>query len=300
MSKAKVTTTETKTTRPPIVAVMGHVDHGKTTLLDSLRGANVAASEAGGITQNTRAHQITTPNGNKITFIDTPGHEAFANMRSRGAEVTDLVLLVVAADDGLQPQTIQSIKFAQEHNTPIIVAINKIDLEIKSLDKLKAELSAQGVNIEEYGGDVMVYPISALKKTGLNELLEGIELFVEINGLSETQLPNDKVDAQAYVLESKLDKRLGPVALCVLKAGKINGGETGLTSTHPFSTRAMLDEWQKPMATVNVSDPFWVTGLRSPVDSGEKIYFTKDKKQADELIAVIPTLKTSLVDFSIK
>jgi translation initiation factor IF-2 len=277
--------TETKQTRTPIVAVMGHVDHGKTTLLDSLRGANVVDSEAGGITQNTRAHQITTPNGNKITFIDTPGHEAFSKMRARGAEVTDFVLLVVAADDGLQPQTIESIKFAQETETPIIVAINKIDLEVKSLDRIKKELSDYGVVIEEYGGDVLTFPISGLTKKGLPELIEGIELLAEIRGLVPNKLPNANVTAAAYVLESSVDRKLGPVALCLLQAGELHGRETTITSAETFRIRALLDEFQKPVAKTVESDPFWLTGLKSPLQTGEVIYFTNNEKQVKELQA---------------
>ena len=278
--KAKTARAEFRT---PIVAVMGHVDHGKTTLLDSLRGASVVETEAGGITQNTRAHQIVTDSGNKITFIDTPGHEAFSQMRERGAEVTDIVLLIVAADDGLQPQTIESIKFAQETGTPIIVAINKVDLKVKTLDKVKSELANQDVSIEEYGGDVMAFEISALKKTGLKELVEGIELFAEVSELKSNKVQNENTTAEAYVLESQLDKKMGSVALCILKAGKLAGREAVVTSEHTFRTRALLDEFQKPVKEVHESDPFWITGLRKPLETGETIYFTENEKVAKEL-----------------
>jgi translation initiation factor IF-2 len=283
----KPKTEKTKTeVRTPIVAVMGHVDHGKTTLLDSLRGAKVVDSEAGGITQNTRAHQVVTDKGHKITFIDTPGHEAFSLMRARGAEVTDYVLLVVAADDGLQPQTIESIKFAHETKTPIIVALNKMDLGLKSMDKVKKQLSDHDVLIEEYGGDVMLFPISALKKDGLKELVEGIELLAEINELKSNPLPDEKgVTAVAYTMESTVDKHIGAVALAILQAGKLTGREVAVTKNQIFRVRAYLDEFQKARQTVEESDPFWMTGLKSTIETGQLIYFTNNEKLAKDLQA---------------
>lgn len=282
MTKKNKTTK--KTWRTPIVTVMGHVDHGKTTLLDSIRGANVTADEAGGITQNTRAHQIESAAGNKITFIDTPGHKAFSSMRKRGAQVTDIVLLVVAADDGLQPQTLESIEFAKETNTPVIVAINKIDVTKKNIDKIKTELSSHGITVEDYGGDTMCFEISALKQTGLDELVEGIELFIEVNGLPEKTLglPDETV-AEAYVLEAQLDKHLGYIALCILTVGELQGREFGATANQNFSVRAYLNEYQKREKHVNQSDPFWVTGMKSPSETGETIHFVKNRKQALEL-----------------
>lgn len=274
---------EIKGIRTPIVAVMGHVDHGKTTLLDSLRGAKVAESEAGGITQNTRAHQVVTKSGKKITFIDTPGHEAFSQMRSRGARVTDFVLLVVAADDGLQPQTIESIEFAHASKTPLVVAINKMDLGIKSLDKIKKQLSDHGVSIEEYGGDVMVFPISALKKDGLPELIEGIELLAEVGELSQHSNPHPDVVATAFVLESTLGKKLGAATLAILKSGNLSGRETAFTAKQVFRARAVLDEFFKPLASVSESDPFWITGLKEVMEAGEMVYFAKDEKTAKKL-----------------
>jgi translation initiation factor IF-2 len=291
---------ETKTNaqfRTPIVAVMGHVDHGKTSLLDAIRDANVTASEHGGITQNTRAHQITTKNGNKITFIDTPGHEAFSAMRARGAEVTDFVMLVVAADDGVQPQTKESIEFAKSTNTPIILVINKIDIPGVKIDKVKQEVASFGVNIEEYGGETMVFLVSATKKQGLEELIDGVELLSEINEL-KLVAPRTGVAGEAYVLESTLDKRLGAVALTILKAGNLDSKMFGVNKNEYFRVRSYLDQNQKPTEQVNESDPFWITGLKKPASTGETMYFVEDEKAAKSLqeelatAAIVPVAVT--------
>lgn len=272
--------------RTPIVAVMGHVDHGKTTLLDSLRDARVVDTEAGGITQNTRAHQITTNAGNRITFIDTPGHEAFSAMRARGAEVTDFVLLVVAADDGIQAQTRESIEFAKETDTQIIVAINKMDMPGADPAKVKRELSQFGVNVEEFGGDTMVFEVSALKKQGLAELIEGIELLCEINELKPNEVKDGTLGA-AYVLESSIEKSIGSVALCVLKNGNLDGRLLGVNTQDSFKVRAFLDQNQKQTKAVLESDPFWITGLPEPAGTGETIYFVESEKEARSLLAKI-------------
>lgn len=285
MAKAKKQT-EVKKTRSPIVAVMGHVDHGKTTFLDSIRGTKVADKEAGGITQNTRAHKVVTKSGFKITFLDTPGHEAFSKMRERGAKVTDFVLLIVAADDGVQPQTKESIEFAKRDGVPIIVAINKVDLEGIKTQKIKTELASFGVNIEEYGGETMCFEISAKNKTGLDELLEGIELLSEINELKSVTPRHDAI-AEAFILESSLDKQIGNVALAVLEHGNITDRYFGVTKEGVFKVRAYLDENQKGVQTVNESDPFWVTGLKGTLKSGDSIYFYSDEKEANDLLKSI-------------
>lgn len=269
--------------RAPIVAVMGHVDHGKTTLLDTIRDESVVDTEEGGITQNTRAHQVTLDSGNKITFIDTPGHEAFSAMRSRGAEVTDFVLLVVAADDGVQNQTKESIKFAKDTATPIIVAINKTDIDGIKVDKIKRELTDFDVLIEEYGGDVMTFPISALKKKGITELLEGIELMAEVNEIKPNTTDHNAV-AEAYVMESTKHKHLGSVALCINKAGNLDKPIYGTDGTQVFKVRAYLDENQKPIKTVAESDPFWVSGLKDTLSTGDRIYFYNTEKEADSAL----------------
>lgn len=270
--------------RTPVVAVMGHVDHGKTTLLDTIRGTRVAATEHGGITQNTRAHQVTTKSGKKITFIDTPGHEAFSAMRSRGAQVTDFVLLVVAADDGVQAQTKESIKFAKSSGTPIIVAINKVDAPGADIAKIKRELSSFDILVEEYGGDVMSFPVSGLKNEGVTELIEGIELYAEVHGLKDYELEAN-LAGEGFVMESATDKRLGSVALCILKAGKLSGRTFGVYGNEYFKVRTFLDQHQKPVTDVEAGDPFWVTGLTSAADTGAVLRFVSDEKLAAKLAA---------------
>lgn len=265
--------------RSPVVAVMGHVDHGKTSFLDAIRGSRVADKEAGGITQNTRAHEVVLDDGFRITFIDTPGHEAFSKMRQRGAKVTDFVLLIVAADDGVQPQTKESIQFAKDNNVPIIVAINKIDLKGINTQKIKTELSSFGVVVEEYGGDVLVYGISAKEKTGLKELLEGIELMSEVNEL-KSDTPNYTSIAEGFVLESSQDKRSGNSVLAILSAGNLDQRYFAVSSNQIFKVRAYLDHNQKPINSVKESQPFWLLGLKETIAAGESIFFTKDEKEA--------------------
>lgn len=311
MPKKKQETKQEVVVRTPVVAVMGHVDHGKTSLLDALRGTNVTAKEAGGITQNTRAHQITTPSGNKITFIDTPGHEAFSSMRSRGAQATDFVLLVVAADDGIQPQTKQSIQFAKESNTPIIVAINKVDIQGVNTTKIKQQLSSFGVQIEEYGGDSLCFEISATKKIGLDNLIEGIELLAQINELKPAEIHNEAL-GEAFVLESSLDKKIGAVALCILKAGRLTQRNFGVSHSEDIlKVRSYLDQDQRPIDIVEESDPFWVTGLRKTLASGDRIFFypTEDEAkkwhkeiavQEEQAKAEAPTAQNKLLEMLLK
>lgn len=269
--------------RQPVVTVMGHVDHGKTSFLDAIRGTRVADKEAGGITQNTRAHEVTTKTGFKITFIDTPGHEAFSKMRERGSKVTDFVLLIVAADDGVQPQTKESINFAKKQNVPIIVAINKIDIKGINLQKIKTELSSFGVVIEEYGGDTLCFEISAKEKIGLEEVLSGIELLSTIHELKNVE-PRALTYGEAFVLESSMDKKIGNVALCILKSGKLKGKEIGCSADQIFKVRAYLDANQKNINEVFESQSFWVTGLKTTIEAGEKIYFTESEENAKKFL----------------
>jgi len=268
--------------KTPVVAVMGHVDHGKTTLLDTIRGTRVAAGEHGGITQNTRAHQVVTKSGAKMTFIDTPGHEAFSSMRSRGAQVTDFVLLVVAADDAVQAQTKESIKFAKESNVPIVVAINKIDASGADIPKIKRELSSFGVLVEEFGGETLAFPVSALKNVGITEMIEGIQLLIEVNGLKAADLAAN-IAGEAFVMEAATDKRLGQVALCILKAGSLEGKVFGVYGGKYFKVRTLLDQSQKLVGKVEAGDPFWVTGLESAISTGEILQFVSDEKLAKNL-----------------
>lgn len=263
--------------RPPVIAVMGHVDHGKTSILDAIRETKVQEGEVGGITQNTRAHVVKYKDYS-LTFIDTPGHEAFSEMRSRGAKVTDIVLLVVAANDGVQPQTIESIKFAQENKVPIIIAVNKIDLPGADVAKIKNQLSQYGVLVEEYGGDVMLHEVSAMKKEGLDELLEGILLQSEILELKKKN--PEKGVAYAVVLESTLNNKLGAVALVLLKSGKIDIGDFGVYEDDVFVVRAVLDEAQTNIKEASESEPVWLVGLNKVIETGKVIYFEKTEKKA--------------------
>jgi translation initiation factor IF-2 len=285
VAKKKETVIKPKSEFTPVVAVMGHVDHGKTSLLDRIRGTKVAASEAGGITQNTRAHQI-EHKGQKMTFIDTPGHEAFSNMRARGAAVTDIVLLVVAADDGIQPQTKESIKFAKETGTPIIVAINKTDLPGLKLVKVKQALASFDVNIEEYGGDVLAFEVSALTGKGVEEMLDGIQLFAEINELKHPEIQHGE-NASAFVLESNTHKQLGAVALAIMQAGEIQKPLSLLSNIGITKPRALLSHEQKPISLVKAGDPFWVTGLKQPLEVGETIYFADSDAKLENVAEAI-------------
>jgi translation initiation factor IF-2 len=275
-----------KQIRTPVVAVMGHVDHGKTSFLDAVRGTRVADREAGGITQNTRAHEVISKSGFKITFIDTPGHEAFSSMRERGARVTDFVLLIVAADDGVQPQTKESIEFAKKDKVPVILAINKVDIKGVKVEKIKSELSSYGVVVEEYGGDTLAFEISAKEKTGLDELLDGIQLLSEVNELSPRPVRENTL-GEAFVLESNLDKQIGNVALCILKAGNLSDRFFGVTKSGFFKVRAYLDHNQKPISQVQESQPFWVTGLKSTLAAGEILYFVESEDQARYLQSLL-------------
>lgn len=268
--------------RTPVVAVMGHVDHGKTTLLDTIRGTKVVDTEAGGITQNTRAHQIEYK-GNKLTFIDTPGHEAFSAMRSRGAIVTDIVLLVVAADDGVQPQTKESIEFALREKVPVIVAINKMDIPGKKLEKLKQELTSAGLAIEEYGGDVMVVEVSALKGTNIDELVERILVLSELSELKLEQ-PEESTTGNGFVLLSSLDKNLGPVSMVLMQSGEVEMGSRAIFGNEEQKIRSLFDEFNKPKEKALQGDPVWIIGLKEVLPTGQILKFSKDQKQAKQYL----------------
>ena len=280
--------------RTIVVAVMGHVDHGKTSLLDAIRGTKVTETEAGGITQNTRAHQVVFK-GHKITFIDTPGHEAFSEMRSRGARVTDIVLLVVAADDGVQPQTKESIKFALSAKVPVVVAINKIDLPGKNLNKLKQELTSAGLSLDEYGGDVMVNEVSAVKKTGLDELLDSVLLIAELQELKK-QTPPEGLLGTAFVLESTLDDKLGPVSLMLTKSGNFKEGNFIVHEKGSAKIRALLDEQQQKLDHAEDGDPIWVIGLNQVLKTGEYVNVVSDEAKAKVLLKNVQTGVADLME----
>ncbi len=269
-------------TRVPIIAVMGHVDHGKTSILDAIRGTKVQAGEAGGITQNTRAHLIIRPDGTKLTFIDTPGHEAFSGMRSRGAKVTDIVMLVVAADDGVQPQTIESIKFAKEAKVPIVVAVNKMDAPGADPAKVKQELSQYDVLVEEFGGDVMINEVSALKKEGLEELLDTLALQAEIFELKSAKLSQET--ARGFVLESNLNKNLGPVTMVLIKAGSVKDGDYIAAQGNVYKVRKVLNEQQAPVGEAGEGEPVWIIGANEVLNVGEVVNFFDEEKKAKQFI----------------
>lgn len=246
-----------KQPRPPIVAILGHADHGKTTLLDSIRKTNIASREAGGITQSIGAWQISTKKGKKITFIDTPGHEAFREMRSRGARVSDIAVLVVAADDGVMPQTKESIQYIKSAKTPFLVAITKIDLPSVKPEKIKTQLLKEEVLLEGYGGDVPAVEVSGKTGKGIEDLVEMILLLAEVNGV-EADIEGD---LEALVIEAKLDRRRGVVVHVVLRNGKIKVGDEVEIEGIIARVRGLFDETQKPLKEALPGMPVEILGF---------------------------------------
>ena len=264
--------------RPPVVTVMGHVDHGKTSLLDFIRTTKVAAGEAGGITQHIGAYHVETPRG-VITFLDTPGHEAFTAMRARGAQATDIVILVVAADDGVMPQTIEAINHAKAAEVPLVVAMNKIDKHEANPDKVKQELLTHGVVPEEYGGESPVVPVSAKTGQGVDALLEQVLLQAEVLELkASTDAP-----AKGVVIEARLDKGRGPVATLLVQSGTLRRGDIVLTGAVYGRVRAMLDENGKPVQEAGPSIPVEVQGLSEVPSAGEEMMVVADERKAREI-----------------
>ncbi len=271
------TSVEAKT-RPPVVTVMGHVDHGKTSLLDYIRRTKVAAGEAGGITQHIGAYHVETARG-VVTFLDTPGHEAFTAMRARGAKVTDIVVLVVAADDGVMPQTVEAINHAKAAEVPLVVAINKIDKHEANADKVKQELLAHGVVPEEYGGDSPIVPVSAKTGQGVDALLEQLLLQAEV---LELKAPTDG-PAKGVVIEARLDKGRGPVATILVQSGTLHRGDIVLAGAVQGRVRAMLDEAGKPVQAAGPSIPVEVQGLSEVPAAGEEVMVLSDERKAREI-----------------
>lgn len=259
--------------RPAVVTIMGHVDHGKTTLLDALRQTNVAMHEAGGITQRIGAYQIRYK-GHKITFLDTPGHEAFTAMRSRGAQITDIAVLIVAADDGVMPQTIEAIHHAKNAKVPIMVAINKIDKPGANPDRIKEELSKEGLLAEDWGGDVIMTPISAKKKIGLDDLLENILLVAEMQELKA----NPNREAYGVVVEAQLDKGRGPVMSVLVQNGTLHVGDGILAGKCWGRVRAMTNENGRKMKSAEPSAPAEILGMDSVPEAGDHFYVMDEKK----------------------
>lgn len=261
--------------RPPVVTVMGHVDHGKTSLLDAIRKANVTSSEAGGITQHIGAYTVNLK-GEKLTFLDTPGHEAFTAMRARGAQMTDVVILVVAADDGIMPQTKEAISHCKAANVPMIVAINKIDREGANIDRVKQELTAEEVVVEDWGGDTICVPVSAKTGENIEQLLEMVLLTSEMGELKAD--PNRK--GKGTVIEAKLDKGRGPVASLLVQNGTLSVGDAILVGTTYGRIRAMFDDKGKKIKSAGPSIPVEVLGLSEVPSAGDRFTVVKDEKTA--------------------
>ncbi|MDY0012760.1 MAG: translation initiation factor IF-2 [Rhodocyclaceae bacterium] len=264
--------------RAPVVTVMGHVDHGKTSLLDYIRRAKVAAGEAGGITQHIGAYHVETPRG-MVTFLDTPGHEAFTAMRARGAKATDIVILVVAADDGVMPQTKEAIHHAKAAGVPLVVAINKIDKPDANPDRVKQELLAEGVVPEEYGGDTMFVPVSAKTGAGIDDLLEGVLLQAEV---LELTAPVES-PAKGLIIEARLDKGRGPVASMLVLSGTLRKGDVLLVGATFGRIRAMLDENGKPVDAAGPSIPVEILGLSDVPGAGDEAVAMVDERKAREI-----------------
>jgi translation initiation factor IF-2 len=264
--------------RSPVVTVMGHVDHGKTSLLDALRETNVTASEAGGITQHIGAYQVAIKN-RRIVFIDTPGHEAFTRMRARGAKVTDIVVLVVAADDGVMPQTVEAIDHARAAKVPIIAAINKIDKPEAQPDRVKRQLADRGLVPEEWGGDTVTVEVSAKQKKNLELLLEMVLLVADIQDLKA----NPNVDASGTVLESKIDRGRGPVATVLVQSGTLHVGDPFIAGAVYGRVRALLDDRGRPVKEAEPSVPVEVLGLQSLPQAGDLFQVVSDEAKARQI-----------------
>jgi translation initiation factor IF-2 len=271
----------TQVSRPPVVTIMGHVDHGKTSLLDAIRGENVVAGEAGGITQHIGAYQVALPDKSKVTFLDTPGHEAFTEMRARGANVTDIVILVVAADDGLRPQTIEAINHTKAAGVPMIVAINKVDKDGAKPQKIREELLQHEIVVEQMGGDVQDVEVSALKKTNLEGLLEAIQLQAELLELKA----NPDRPAEGTVVEAKLDKGRGPLATVLVQRGTLKVGDIFVVGAISGKVRAMIDDHGRQVKEAAPSFPVEVLGLSGVPSAGDTLSVVENEARAREVAA---------------
>jgi len=265
--------------RPPVVTILGHVDHGKTSLLDSIRKTNVTAQEAGGITQHIGAYQVEV-DGQKITFLDTPGHEAFTAMRARGAQVTDIAVLVVAADDGVMPQTIEAINHAKAAGVPLVVAINKIDLAGADPDRVMQQLAQHDVVVEQYGGDVVAVPVSARTQQGIKDLLENIILVAEIQDLKA----NPDRPAAGAVIEAELTSNRGPVATLLVQRGTLRVGDAVVAGETTGKVKAMFDDKGRNVTAAGPSTPVTVLGLREVPMAGDTFRVVPDERAAREEI----------------
>ncbi|MEG1777800.1 MAG: translation initiation factor IF-2, partial [Angelakisella sp.] len=265
--------------RPPVVVVMGHVDHGKTSLLDAIRNAHVVTGEAGGITQHIGAYQVEI-GGKPITFLDTPGHAAFTSMRARGAQVTDIAVLVVAADDGIMPQTIEAINHAKAAGVSIIVAINKMDKPTANPERIKQQLTEYGLVVEEWGGDVICVPVSAKSRDGIDTLLEMIQLVAEVKDLKA----NPERMAKGTVIEAKLDKGRGPIATVLIQNGTLRTGDVMIAGTAVGRVRVMMNDKGQRIDEAGPSTPVEITGLADVPAAGDIFNAVEDEKLAKELV----------------
>jgi translation initiation factor IF-2 len=279
VADVEVDAPESLVSRPPVVTIMGHVDHGKTSLLDYIRRANVVAGEAGGITQHIGAYHVTVNGDRHITFLDTPGHEAFTAMRARGAQVTDIVVLVVAADDQVMPQTVEAISHARNAGVPMIVAINKVDLPSANPGKVKQDLLQHGVVVEDFGGTVLSTPISAKKGTGISELLDQILLQAELLDLKA----NPERRATGTVVEAQLDPGKGPVATVLVQSGTLRVGDDFICGLYSGRVRALLDERGKIVKDAGPAIPVQVLGMSGVPMAGDQFLVVEDAQQAREI-----------------
>ncbi len=291
---------ETLKPRSPVVTIMGHVDHGKTSLLDAIRGANIVSGEAGGITQHIGAYQVQLPDKSKVTFLDTPGHEAFSEMRARGANVTDIVVLVVAADDGLRPQTIEAINHTKAAGVPMIVAINKIDKPDAKPQKVREELLQHEIIVEDMGGEVQDVEVSATKKTNLDKLLEAIQLQAEILELKA----NPDRAAEGTVIEAKLDKGRGPLATILVERGTLRVGDVFVAGASSGKVRAMIDDHGRQVKEAGPSFPVEVLGLSAVPSAGDPFTVVENEARAREVAdyrkSVLDRKRTTVTPLSVE
>jgi translation initiation factor IF-2 len=265
--------------RPPVVTIMGHVDHGKTSLLDAIRKANVVEGEAGGITQHIGAYQVASPSGDMITFIDTPGHAAFTSMRARGAKVTDIVVIVVAADDGVMPQTIEAIQHAKAAGVPMIIAVNKIDKADAKPERVRTELLQHDIQVESMGGETLEFEVSAKTGAGVPELLEGIQIQAEIMNLRA----NEKRDGEGTVIEAQLDRGRGPVATVLVQRGTLFTGDIVVAGAEWGRVRALIDDLGENVQYAGPSVPVEVLGFNGTPDAGDRVTVVPSEARAREV-----------------
>lgn len=280
------------TSRPPVVCVLGHVDHGKTTLVDTIRKSKVAAGEAGGITQHTAAYQVDL-NNQKITFIDTPGHAAFSQMRERGARITDIAILVIAADDGFKPQTEEALKFCQKNNVPVVVAINKMDARGANVDRVMQQMQQKGIAPEDYGGETLCQPVSALKGENIDELLEQVLLQAEIMELAA----NPQAKVKGTILEAQVEQGRGSTATVIIEKGTLKPGTALVCGTAWCKVRSMLNEFGKPIKSAPPSTPVRLMGWSEPPSAGATFHEVKNdkiaKREAQEALDEIKRLENA-------